>query len=82
MHDANDHYFKANVDNNCAYLAYVNLGGDTIDLYRTFVPESLRGMGIAAQLTQAALDYAEKNDLKVIPSCSYVEKYMQSKKLI
>ncbi|MFD1261846.1 GNAT family N-acetyltransferase [Entomomonas asaccharolytica] len=82
IHDAIEHQFKVNINEKCAYLAYANMGDRTIDCYRTFVPETLRGKGIAAKLTNAVLDYAEQNSLKIIPTCSYVEKYMQSKGLI
>ncbi|UYZ84381.1 N-acetyltransferase [Entomomonas sp. E2T0] len=82
IHDVMEHQFKVNINESCAYLAYANMGDRTIDCYRTFVPEALRGRGIAAELTKAVLDYAEQNSLKIIPTCSYVEKYMQSKGLI
>jgi len=35
------------------------------------VPEHLRGRGIAAQLVEAALAYAEKHALTVISECEY-----------
>lgn len=82
VHDTSAHYFKVEIDNHCAYLVYANIDDKTIDLYRTFVPDSMRGMGIAAKLTQSALDYAEQQDFKVIPTCSYVEKYMQKNGLL
>ena len=43
-----------------------------LDLVHTFVPESLRGKGIAAVLAKAAFEYAKTKQLKVIPSCSYL----------
>jgi predicted GNAT family acetyltransferase len=65
------------VDGDRAYLAYMDLGKQTLDIYRTFVPNSLRGRGIAAALTEHALQYAEDKGYTVIPSCSYVERYME-----
>ena len=44
----------------------------TLDLRSTFVPEALRGRGIAGQIVRHALDYARSEGLKVIPTCSYV----------
>lgn len=82
IHDTNEHQFKVIINGETAYLAYANMGDKTMDCYRTFVPQSLRGQGIAAELTKAALSYAEENNLKVIPTCSYVERYMQRKGLI
>ena len=37
----------------------------------------LRGRGIAAALTEQALEYAEAMGYTVIPSCSYVERYLE-----
>jgi uncharacterized protein len=76
-HDVIKHQFELVVDGHRAYLAYMDLGKQTLDFYRTFVPSDLRGRGIAARLTEHALDYAERMGYSVIPSCSYVERYMQ-----
>ncbi len=76
-HDRDGHRFEAVIDGHLAYLVYVDLGKQTLDIYRTFVPDALRGRGIAAALTQRALDFAEQEGYSVIPSCSYVEWYME-----
>ncbi|WP_313240200.1 GNAT family N-acetyltransferase [Stutzerimonas kunmingensis] len=76
-HDLAGHRFEAVIDGHCAYLAYMDLGKQTLDMYRTFVPDALRGRGIAAVLTQHALEYAEREGYLVIPSCSYVERYIE-----
>jgi len=75
--DLAGHRFEAVIDGHCAYLAYMDLGKQTLDMYRTFVPDALRGQGIAAVLTQHALEYAEREGYQVIPSCSYVERYIE-----
>ena len=59
-HDQAGHQFETTVDGHRAYLTYMDLGKQTPDIYRTFVPNALRGRGIAAALTEQALDYAEK----------------------
>ncbi|MCP8465707.1 GNAT family N-acetyltransferase [Pseudomonas sp. ZM23] len=76
-HDESSHQFVTTVDGHRAYLAYMDLGKQTLDIYRTFVPDSLRGRGIAAALTEHALQYAERKGYSVIPSCSYVERYLE-----
>ena len=76
-HDQAGHQFEATVDGHRAYLAYMDLGKQTLDIYRTFVPNPLRGRGIAAALTEQALGYAERMGYTVIPSCSYVERYLE-----
>ncbi|HAV07151.1 MAG TPA: N-acetyltransferase, partial [Pseudomonas sp.] len=47
-HDLAGHRFEAMIEGHCAYLAYMDLGKQTLDMYRTFVPDALRGRGIAA----------------------------------
>jgi len=76
-HDETGHQFEVNIDGYRAYLTYMDLGKQTLDIYRTFVPNELRGKGIAAALTKVALDYADRIGYTVIPSCSYVERYME-----
>jgi predicted GNAT family acetyltransferase len=76
-HDETGHQFEVNIDGHRAYLTYMDLGKQTLDIYRTFVPNELRGQGIAAALTEVALNYADDIGYTVIPSCSYVERYME-----
>ena len=76
-HDVGGHQFETTVDGHRAYLAYMDLGKQTLDIYRTFVPDSLRGRGIAAALTEHAPQYADRMGYSVIPSCSYVERYIE-----
>jgi len=77
LHDQAGHQFEVMIDDHRAYLAYMDLGKQTLDIYRTFVPNALRGRGIAAALTAHALEYAETSGYSVIASCSYVERYME-----
>ncbi|MBA1262129.1 GNAT family N-acetyltransferase [Stutzerimonas sp. NM35] len=76
-HDRAGHQFETTVDGHRAYLAYMDLGKQTLDIYRTFVPDALRGRGVAAVLARHALEYAEREGYTVIPSCSYVERYIE-----
>ncbi|GAB7530004.1 GNAT family N-acetyltransferase [Pseudomonas sp. 3A(2025)] len=76
-HDQAGHQFTVDVDGHRAYLTYMDLGKQTLDFYRTFVPDALRGRGIAAALTEQALAFADEGGYSVIASCSYVERYME-----
>ncbi|MFO7704844.1 MAG: GNAT family N-acetyltransferase [Halopseudomonas sp.] len=76
QHDTEDKQFYVAVDGARAYLSYMDLGKRTLDIYRTYVPNALRGKGLAAMLTEHALKFAEERGYTVIPSCSYVERYM------
>lgn len=57
----------------CAYIRQ----GNVLALVHTEVPAAMQGMGIAAQLVKAALDWARAEGLRVRPRCSYVVSYMR-----
>lgn len=59
------------------FLAYeIDSEGRFVAVH-TEVPEHLRGRGLAARLTEAALLFAEQNDHPVVPQCEYVAVYMK-----
>lgn len=74
-HDEAAHRFVAHVDGVEAYLEYVPEDGRIV-ITHTIVPEAVGGRGIAAQLVAAALEHARSAGLKVLPSCSYAEAYL------
>lgn len=51
-------------------LHYQNGEGNII-IDHTYVNPAFRGKGIAAQLVEAAVDYARQNNLRIVPVCSY-----------
>ena len=50
---------------------------DVWDLNHTYVPDSLRGQGIAAKLVDAAVAHIRRQGGMVRPSCSYVAVYFE-----
>lgn len=76
-HDRDAGRFYAEVDGSIAYLEYARVDERTLDLRNTFVPQALRGRGLAGQIVRFALGYARENGLKVIPTCSYVAATLQ-----
>lgn len=69
--------FELVVDGDMAFAEY-HLSGDTMDFTHTLVPVSHRGRGVASALARGALDSARDRGLKVIPSCSFIERYIRS----
>lgn len=67
--------FEIRMDSHLAKLNYRVSDGE-IDLIHTEVPEELGGRGLGNKLVEAALAYARDNRLKVVPSCSFVSKYL------
>jgi predicted GNAT family acetyltransferase len=67
--------FETIVDGHLSVADYV-LAGNRMIFTHTFVPDALRGRGIAAALVGAALEEARVAGRKVEPRCSYVAAYI------
>ena len=65
------------VDGYSSILEYRVVDAQTLDFHHTYVPNELRGRGVAAVLAQAAFAYAKQHHYTVIPSCSYIAVYLQ-----
>ncbi|XP_054464118.1 protein NATD1-like [Anoplopoma fimbria] len=65
----------------CAVLLYRFTGEKEVDLMSTFVPETFRGQGVAALLSQAAMDFLVEENLKAHVSCWYIKKYIEENPL-
>lgn len=50
----------------------VGINGNNLTAYHTEVSPKAEGKGYAKELLKAMVDYARKNDLKVIPLCPFV----------
>jgi predicted GNAT family acetyltransferase len=75
-HDKVNERFVVIIDGHEVYLSY-SLFADKIDLSFVYTPPELRNKGIAAIVVEYALNYAKENNLKVIPSCSYVQAFVK-----
>lgn len=67
--------FEIEKDGQRATLDY-SMQGPDLALDHTFVPDALRGQGLAQQLSEAALNYARENNWKVLPYCTFVQQYI------
>jgi predicted GNAT family acetyltransferase len=74
-HDPAAGRFEIRTEQGTALLNYAHRGND-LDLIHTEVPQALEGRGYGATLTAAALDYARREGMKVIPSCPFVKAYL------
>jgi len=54
--------------------------GKIIDIYRTFIDPDHRGKGFAQTLMMQVIDYAEKENYKIIPSCSFAVSFFKASK--
>ena len=69
--------FAIDVEGALAFLTYRERAGRILDFDHTFVPQALRGGGIASRLTAHALGFARDHDYRVVPSCPFVAAYME-----
>lgn len=68
--------FEIRLGDDYAYSNY-RLESDMLDIVHTYVPPQYRGHELAARLTEAALGFARKKNIKVKPTCSYVSYYLR-----
>ncbi|KAK9675894.1 hypothetical protein RND81_11G039300 [Saponaria officinalis] len=72
----NSKHQKFETENKKSYIQYnfkVSKNGEQVmDLIHTYVPPSMRGLGLASLLCSAVFCHAETHSLLVSPTCSYV----------
>jgi hypothetical protein len=72
-----EHRLELEIGGDMAVATYA-LDGDVITFEHTFVPETLRGRGLATKLVRAGLDAARANGRKVVPQCPTFVAYVKS----
>lgn len=58
------------------FVEYRERGG-ALDLVHTKVLPAYEGRGLAGRLAQFALDEARRQGVQVVPSCSYIARYVE-----
>jgi predicted GNAT family acetyltransferase len=58
-------------------MHYVHAGPGKIIIDHTEVHSSHEGKGIGKQLLAATVEYARKNELKIMPLCPYAKRVME-----
>lgn len=76
IHEEENERFVIYKDGKAAYVEYTP-GERQLNLYHTHTDRELRGQGLAAQVVRAALEYIQENNMKVIPTCSYVQSFLE-----
>ena len=74
-HDIESHRVWVETEGCTAYVEYeLNLG--ELDIKHTIVPPEIGGRGIASVLVKFVYDYAIKNGLTPIATCSYAKVWL------
>lgn len=71
LHNATLDRFEVTVEGHLCVIDYQQ-GDGVVRLTHVGVPRPVGNRGIAAALTQAALDWARAEGLRVVPLCPYV----------
>lgn len=79
VNDIKGSRFVLNIEGKEVYVLYAE-DKTTIELYSTYTPSDLRGRGLAAIVVKAGFDYAKQKNLKVIPGCWYVRRFVEKHK--
>lgn len=78
-HDKEKRIFYTLIDGKESFLRYSMYRENVMDFLTTYVPPALRGKGIAAVLVEEGFKFARENNFYILPTCSYVDIYLQRK---
>lgn len=73
-------FYVGEQKNPLAEMTYSKAGSDTIIIDHTQVSDALKGKGAGKQLVTAAVEYARKNQLKIIPLCPFAKSVFEKVK--
>lgn len=76
INNETNHQFEFNIDGFIAKIEYIRTG-NKIYLTHTEVPGELEGQGIASALVKKVLDAVQQMELKVVPLCPFIDKYIK-----
>jgi hypothetical protein len=79
-HDEDENKFYIIVNGSEAYLRYIMVDNDTMEIVQTYVPNELRNRGIAGEIVRGCLSFAEEKKLRIIPTCSFAEAFIKRHK--
>ena len=77
IHDEAGRRFTHERDGQQSYLLYRQLDEHTVEMTSTYTPPALRGRGIAARIVREALQWADSQGLRVVPTCWFVAEYVE-----
>lgn len=75
--NSDEQRFVAEINKRKFVIDYEEIGKDTLELKRTFVPKDLRHNGIGHQLVEDVLSYARRNHYKIKPTCPFVRSMVE-----
>ena len=74
-HNERANRFETTINGKTGYISYQDQG-ERLVYDHTIVPSELGGQGVGSALVKHALNYAEAENKKVVPQCSFVAAYI------
>ncbi len=75
-HNRHEHRFELKVGGKLSRIDYEQRNDETLALTHTEVDPSLAGQGIGSRLVKGVLEYADRNNLKIVPLCPFIADYI------
>jgi predicted GNAT family acetyltransferase len=70
------HHLELDVDGTVAFIDF-KLAHEKLFLIHTEVPPELKGKGAGTAIVEKALQFAKKNNYKIVPICPFVQSYLK-----
>ena len=69
--------FELHIEDEIAFIEYIQTGNNIIYLTHTEVPRSLEGNGLGAIIVSKTLKYIKENGYKMAPLCPFIAAYLK-----
>ena len=77
-HQVTDHRFVVQLPEGVARLEY-SLQPPWVNIFHTWVPEPLRGQGVADALMRACQGWCQQQGYQLVATCSYAVRWLEHK---
>lgn len=81
LHEGERHRFVVVLPEGEARLEYA-LRDRWVNVVHTWVPDSLRGRGVADAMMKACVDFCRQQHLQLVATCSYAVRWLEHKRQI
>lgn len=75
--EQNDETFEVFYDTEKAGFLEYNIKDDILEILHTEVAEEYGGKGLGKELVKSAVEFAKKNNMKIVSFCPYAKKLIE-----
>jgi predicted GNAT family acetyltransferase len=77
VHNSEKHRYEITVDGTLAGFTEAVEDGDVVTMPHTEIFDQFEGQGLGSQLVGGALDDVRERGKKIVPTCSYVARFVE-----